>query len=57
MGREVVRGERPRQLVVAQGLEVAGGREVPGTSLAPYQRRVGDLADERLDEPVLATLG
>ena len=52
MGRE-----RARQLVVAQPLEVAGGGEVPRPAVAEAQRGVGDLADERLDERVLAALG
>ena len=57
VGGEVVRGEGAGQLVVAERLEVAGGRKVPGPPLALGQRAVGDLADQRLDEAVLAALG
>ena len=55
--REVVRRERARQLVVAERLEVARRGEVARPAVALRQRVVGDLADERLDERVLAALG
>ena len=57
VGRDVVRGQRAGQLVVAERLEVARRGEVAGPPLALGQRAVGDLADERLDEAVLAALG
>ncbi len=57
VGGEVVTGEGAGQLVRAQPLEVARGREVAGLPLAPGKRAVGDLADQRLDERVLAALG
>ena len=55
-GREVVAGQRAGQLVVAERLVVARRGEVPRAPVAPRERAVGDLADERLDEPVLAAL-
>ena len=57
VGREVVRGERAGQLVLAERLEEAGRGEVAAASVAPRQRPVRDLADERLDERVLAAFG
>ena len=54
---EVVRREGARQLVLAERLEVARRRQVARPSVAPGERLVGDLADERLDERVLAALG
>ena len=49
-------GQGARQLVGAERLEVAGRRQVPGLAVALGERVVGDLADERLDERVLAAL-
>ena len=42
------------ELLIVEGPEVAGRREVSGPTFAPRQRRVGDLADERLHEGMLA---
>ena len=56
VGREVVAGERARELVGPERLEEPGGGEVAGLAVAPGERVVGDLADERLDERVLAAL-
>ena len=56
VGVEVVGRQHARQLVVTQGLEVARRREVTGASVAARHGAVGDLPDERLDEPVLAAL-
>ena len=44
------------QLVVADRLDEARRGQVAGPTVAPGQRAVGDLADERLDEGVLAAL-
>src|SRR5450759_590257 len=57
MCRKVVPREGSRQLVGPEALEEAGGSEMAGLSVAPCERVVGDLADERLDESVLAALG
>ena len=57
LGSEVVAGETTRQLLRAERLEVASGRQVPELALLPRERVVGDLANERLDEPVVATPG
>ena len=57
MGGEVVRGERPGQLVVTFRLVVAGDGQVAAASLTPGERPVGDLADQGLDESVLAAFG
>ena len=57
VGGDVVSGERAGQLVLASAFEEAGRGEVPGPAVAPGQRAVRDLADERLDEAVLAALG
>ncbi len=57
VGGQVLAGQRARQLVGAEGLEVAGGGEVAGLPVASGERVVGDLADERLDERVLTALG
>ena len=54
--REVVPGEPARELVGAQVLEVARGGEVADLAVPLRERVVGDLADERLDEGVLAAL-
>src|SRR5258706_8347861 len=54
---EIVRRERSRQLVRAETLEVASGREMPRPPVAARQRVVGDLPDQGLDERVLAPLG
>ncbi len=57
LGGQVVAGQGAGQLVGAEGLEVACGGEVAHLAVALRQRVVGDLADERLDERVLAALG
>ena len=44
--RQVVRGERTGQLVLAQALEEARGRQVPAPPVALGQRPVRHLADE-----------
>ena len=54
--RQVVGGQDPGQLVFAQALEEARGGEVAGPAIPAGQGLVGDLADDRLDEPVLASL-
>ena len=54
MRGQVVRREGAGQLVVAEPLEVARRGEVPRAAVAAGQRAVGHLADERLDEGVLA---
>ena len=51
---DVVRGDHARQLVVAGRLEVVRGREVPAPAVGLRQHPVGDLADDALDERVLA---
>src|SRR3970282_1519607 len=56
VGGHVVAGEEARQLVVAQRLEVASGSQVAGPPGSLGAGAVGDFADERLDEPVLAAL-
>ena len=56
VGRQVVRRERPGELLVAERLEVAGRGQVPRPAIASSERPVRDLADERLDELVLASL-
>ena len=55
--RQVVVRERAGQLVIAEPLEVAGGGQVTRAAVPARQRPVGDLADERLDELVLAPFG
>ena len=50
VGRQVVGRQDAGQLLVAERLEVAGRGEVAGAPVAPGERAVGDLADERLDE-------
>ena len=57
VGGEVVAGERAGELIGPERLEEAGGGEVAGLAVAPGERVVGDLPDERLDEGVLAALG
>ena len=52
MGRE-----RADKLVLAERLEMACRGEVAVATVALGQSRVGDLADERLDEAVLASFG
>ncbi len=52
---EVVGRQGARELLVADGLKEAGRREVARPALLHRERRVGDLADQGLDEPVLAT--
>ena len=56
VGRDVVGGEGTGQFVVAERLEIASRGEVSGAPLALRQGPVGDLADQRLDEPVLTPL-
>ena len=53
IGRDEVARDHPGQLLVAEGLEMACGGQVPGPAVALRQGPVGDLADERLDEGVL----
>ena len=50
-------GEGPGQLVGAEGLEVPRRGKVAGLAIGSRERVVGDLADQRLDEGVLAALG
>jgi hypothetical protein len=57
MGGDVVAGEGAGELLVADRLVVAGDGEVPCPPVAAGERAVGNLADERLDELVLADLG
>ncbi len=56
IGGHVVARQHARQLVVANCFEVARRRQMPFTPLAPRQHAVGDLADQALDEAVLAAL-
>ena len=56
VGVAVVCGQDPGQLVAVEGLEVARGREVARPTVLLRQRLVGDLADQPLDEDVLAAL-
>ena len=53
---EIVAGERPGQLVRAEGLEEPRRREVADLAVGLREGVVRDLADERLDERVLAPL-
>ncbi len=53
----IVLCQHPRQLIVAEHLEVSSSREMTRPSVALRQRAVGDLLDEALDESVLASLG
>jgi hypothetical protein len=57
VGRQVVSGEGSGELVRPEAFEEAGRSEVTDLAVAPRQRPVRDLADERLDERVLAALG
>ena len=57
VGGEVVAGEGAGELVRAERLEEAGRGEVAGLAVALGEHPVGDLADQRLDEGVLAALG
>ena len=57
VGREVVAGQAAGDLIGLEALEEAGRREVAGLAVLPGEGVVGDLADERLDEGVLAALG
>ncbi len=54
---EIVAGQDAGDLVVAERLEVLGRCEMASPALALRQRPVGDLADHRLHEEVLAPLG
>ena len=60
MGGEVVRCDHLDHLLflLREGCaQVGGGCEVSGTTLSFRERLVGDVADEVLEEPVLAVLG
>lgn len=54
---EVVAGEGAGELVGAEALEEPGGSEVAALAISLGERVVGDLADEGLDERVLAAFG
>ena len=54
IGVPVVGRQDPGQLVAVERLEVARGGKVPRPSILLGQGLVGDLADEPLDEDVLA---
>ena len=54
--REVLAGERARELLAAEPLEVARGREVAGLAIVAREHVVGDFADQALHEDVLAAL-
>jgi hypothetical protein len=56
-GLEVVVGDDAGELDVAGGCKGVGHLEVAGAAVVAGQAGVGDLADEALDEPVLATFG
>ena len=58
-GGQVVGGEHLRHLVLVRqgGPEVLGGGQVSGLALAFGEGLVGDVADEVLEEAVLAVLG
>ncbi len=51
---EIVAGQRGRDLVGLERFEIAGRGQVAGLAVALRQGVVGDLADQRLDERVLA---
>ena len=53
---QVMGRQRAGKLVVAERLEVARRREVSAAPVAQREGRVGDLADDGLDERVLASL-
>ena len=53
-GGEVVGGQGTDELVLAERLEMPRRGEMPVAAVTLGQRRVRDLADERLDEAVLA---
>jgi len=53
---EVVAGEAPGELVRAEALEEAGGGEVADLPVGAREGGIRDLADEGLDERVLAAL-
>ena len=57
IGREIVRGKGPGQLVLAERFEEPGRSKVARPTVAPGEGAVRDLADERLDERHLAALG
>ena len=57
VGGQVVAGQGAGQLVGLERLEEPCRGQVADLAVALGQRVVGDLADERLDERVLATLG
>jgi len=56
IGREVVRGERAGELVVTDRLEEPRRSEVARAPVLQREGGVGDLADQRLHEGVLAPL-
>ena len=56
VGGDIVAGQSAGQLVIAEGFVVARRGEVPRPAVAARQDAVRDLADERLDEVVLAAL-
>ena len=58
-GVEVVLGKHAGQVLrhIRLGTEVAGHRQMPRLAITAGQRVVADLADDRLHEPVLPTLG
>ena len=55
--RHVVLGQRTGDALVVERLEVARGGDVHPPPIALGEGPVGDLADEALDEPVLALFG
>ena len=57
VGPHEVSGDNAGQFRIAQSLQVLGGRYVLGAPLLAGKAVVGDLTNERLDEPVLAALG
>ena len=59
IGGEAVRGEDLDDLVLfgKGGFEMLRRREVAGAALLPRERLVGDVANEVLEEPVMAVLG
>ena len=56
VGGQVLAGEGTGELVGTQRLEVTRGREVARLAIGAGHHVVGDLADQRLHEPVLAAL-
>jgi hypothetical protein len=56
-GIEVVARHDASQLIAAGRLEVPGCRQVPDHALAARQAAVRDLAEDALEETILAALG